>query len=340
MHVTQDNRRRQPLSLRYNQSKSLKSHYIKEQTKYNYIQKAILYLLSIPLIGLIAKIACFGWQVLSLLITVVNRKKVRQLQKINQAHIMTVKQATLPGPAKSKQEQELQDHFLAMAAHELKTPMTTILGQAQLLLRRLSRMPELSTELVSMRAALESIDTQTRRMNDLVNDLLDLYNIRAGKTQLRLTTFDLVEMCREVIEEQRVLTGGMIKLNAPQHPVMLYADNDRLRQVVTNLISNAILYSSTNEPVKVLVDRYRDIGIIEVFDRGPGIPVDQQTHIFEPFYRGSHAQSNSKSGPGLAICKDIVERHSGRIWFRSRLGRGSTFIVELPLNMHMVERLN
>ena len=340
MQVTQDNRRSQPLSLRYNQSKLLKSHYIREKTKYNYIQRAILYLLSIPLIGLIVKIACFGWQVLSFLITVMNRKKVSQLQKINQAHIMTVKQAPLPEPAKPKQEQELQDHFLAMAAHELKTPMTTILGQAQLLLRRLSRMPELSTELVTMRAALESIDTQTRRMNNLVNDVLDLYNIRAGKIQLRLTTFDLVEMCREVIEEQRVLTGGMIKLHAPQHLVMLHADNDRLRQVVTNLISNAIAYSSTNEPVKVLVDQYRDIGIIEVFDRGPGIPVEQQTHIFEPFYRGSHTQSNSKSGLGLglAICKDIVERHAGRIWFRSRPGKGSTFIVELPLNKHLIER--
>lgn len=342
MQVTQDNRRSQPLSLRYNQSKLLKSHNIRKKTKYNYIQRAILYLLSFPLIGLIVKIACFGWQVLSFLITVMNRKKVSQLQKIKQAHIMTVKQATLPEPAKPKQEQEqeLQDHFLAMAAHELKTPMTTILGQAQLLLRRLSRMPELSTELVTMRAALESIDTQTRRMNNLVNDVLDLYNIRAGKIQLRLTTFDLVEMCREVIEEQRVLTGGMIKLNAPQHLVMLHADNDRLRQVVTNLISNAITYSSTNEPVKVLVDRYRDIGIIEVFDRGPGIPVEQQTHIFEPFYRGSRTQSNSKSGLGLglAICKDIVERHAGRIWFRSRPGKGSTFIVELPLNKHLIER--
>ncbi len=338
MQVTQGNHQSQPLSLVRNQSKLPQSQYTKTRVNYSKIRKAILYLVNIPLIGLMIRIVSITWRVLSFLITVMSRKKVSQAQKINQAHIMTVEQATLPVPVKpkQKQEQELQDHFLAMASHELKTPMTTILGQAQLLLRRLSRMPELSSELVTMRAALESIDTQTRRMNNLVDDLLDLYNIRVGKTQLRLTTFDLVEMCREVVEEQRVLIGGIVKLNAPQRPVMLNADNDRLRQVVTNLISNAIAYSSPNEPIKVLVDQHRDIGIIEVLDHGSGIPADQQTHIFEPFYRGSQAQSNSKSGLGLglAICKDIVERHAGRIWFRSRPGKGSTFIVELPLNKH------
>ncbi|MFL5627396.1 MAG: sensor histidine kinase [Ktedonobacteraceae bacterium] len=342
MQVTQGNHQSQPLSLIRNQSKLPQSQYIKTQVNYSKIHKAILYLANIPLIGLMIRIVSITWQVLSFIITVLCRKKVSHVQKINQSHIMTGEQATLPVPVKPGQEQELQDHFLAMASHELKTPMTTILGQAQLLLRRLSRMPELSSELVTMRAALESIDTQTRRMNHLVDDLLDLYNIRAGKTQLRLTTLDLVEMCREVVKEQRVLTGGMIKLTAPQHSVMLQADNDRLRQVVTNLISNAIAYSSPNEPVEVLVDRYRDIGIIEVQDYGSGIPVDQQTHIFEPFYRGSQAQSNSKSGLGLglAICKDIVERHAGRIWFRSHPDKGSTFIVELPLNKHPIERVH
>ncbi len=342
MQVTQGNHQSQPLSLVRNQSKLSQSKYRKTQVKYSKIRIAILYLVNIPLIGLMIRIVRITWRVLSFLITVMNRKKVSQAQKINQAHIMTVEQATLPVPVKPTQEQELQDHFLAMASHELKTPMTTILGQAQLLLRRLSRMPELSSELVTMRAALESIDTQTRRMNNLVDDLLDLYNIRSGKIQLRLMTFDLVEMCREVVEEQRALTGGIVKLNAPQHPVMLNADNDRLRQVVTNLISNAIAYSSPSESVKVLVDQHRDIGIIEVQDRGSGIPVDQQTHIFEPFYRGSRAQSNSKSGLGLglAICKDIVERHTGRIWFRSRPGKGSTFVVELPLNKHPIETVH
>ena len=342
MQVNQDKYRSQPLSLRYNHSKLQKIHSIQERTKYNYIQKAILYLLSIPLIGLIIKIACIGWQVLSFLLTVTGRKLRTRQQQIGQKRSRTSGQETLLPPVAPRQEQELQEHFLAMASHELKTPMTTISGQAQLLLRRLSRMPELSSELMAMRTALESIDTQTHRMNNLVNDLLDLYAIRSGKIQLRLTTFGLVEMCHEVVEEQSLLTGDMIELEAPQYPIILRADSDRLRQVVVNLISNALAYSSTDSPIKVLVDQNRDIGIIEVIDSGSGISVDQQTHIFEPFYRGAHAQSNAKSGLGLglAICKDIVEQHAGRIWCRSRLGKGSTFIVELPLNMHMVERLN
>ncbi|MFL5706802.1 MAG: sensor histidine kinase [Ktedonobacteraceae bacterium] len=342
MQMTQDNRRSQPLSLRYKQSELLKSHYIRGKTKYNYIQKAILYLLSIPLIGLIVKIARIGWYALSFLLTIIGRKQGAQQQQIGRTRITASGQETLPPPVVPRQEQELQEHFLEMASHELKTPMTTISGQAQLLLRRLSRMPELSTELVTMRTALESIDTQTHRMNNLINDLLDLYTIRAGKIQLRLTTFDLIEMCHEIVEEQSLLTSNMIELEAPQHPIILRADSDRLGQVVVNLISNARAYSPAGSPIKVLVDQNRDIGIIEVIDSGSGIPVDQQSHIFEPFYRGAHAQSNVKSGLGLglAICKDIVERHAGRIWCRSGLGKGSTFFVELPLNMHMVERLH
>jgi signal transduction histidine kinase len=342
MQMTQDKRRSQPLSLRHKQSELLKSHSIQEQIKYYYIGKAILYLLSISLIGLIIKIVRIGWHVLTFLLSVIGRKQRTQEQQIGQKRITASEQETLPSSIISRQEQELQEHFLQMASHELKTPMTTISGQAQLLLRRLSRMPELSSELMAMRTALESIDTQTHRMNNLVNDLLDLYTIRAGKIQLRLTTFDLVEMCHEIVEEQSLLTGNMIEFEVPQHPIILRADSDRLGQVVINLISNALAYSPTDSPIKILVDQNRDIGIIEVIDSGSGIPVDQQTRIFEPFYRGAHAQTNAKSGLGLglAICKDIVERHAGRIWCRSRLSKGSTFIVELPLNMHMVERLH
>jgi signal transduction histidine kinase len=228
-----------------------------------------------------------------------------------------------------------------MASHELKTPMTTILGQVQLMLRRLSKMPELSYELATMRNALESINAQTRRLNALVDDLLDVYNVHTGKVQLRLEACNLVDICREVVEEQRLLTGRTIELEAPLTPVILQADNDRLEQVVINLVSNALKYSPESSPVKVLVEQRRDIGSIEVYDSGPGIPKNEQSHIFEPFYRGSDVQTTVKSGLGLGltICKDIVERHSGRIWCRSRVGKGSIFIVELPLGKSMARKV-
>lgn len=232
------------------------------------------------------------------------------------------------------EEGRLRDNFLSMASHELKTPMTTILGQAQLMKRRLSKIPELSAEMTFMRSALESIDSQTQRMNTLVDDLLDLYNIRAGKIELHLESCDLVTLCNEVVSEQRLLTGRTIQLDVPVSPVIMQADGDRLAQVIVNLISNALRYSPEDSKVQVFVDQRHDVSIVEVCDAGTGISQEEQAHIFEPFYRSpNNVCSSSKSGLGLglAICKDIVQRHSGRIWCRSRIGQGSTFIVEMPL---------
>jgi len=295
------------------------------------LQPIVIYLLSIPFVGLSVRILHFIWRVFTFIISTLAGKTLTKQRKVDRTKVIALEPERLD---ETEQERQLKEHFLVMASHELKTPMTTILGQVQLMLRRLSKMPELSYELVSMRNALESVNGQTRRLNALVDDLLDLYHVRAGKVQLRLEACNLIDVCREVVEEQRLLTGRTIELGAPSTPIMLQADNDRLEQVVINLVSNALKYSPESSPVKVLVDQHRDIGSIEVYDSGPGIPKDEQSHIFESFYRGSDVQTTVKSGLGLGltICKDIVERHSGRIWCRSRLGKGSIFIVELPLS--------
>ncbi len=207
---------------------------------------------------------------------------------------------------------EMKDQFISMASHELKTPITTIRGQAQLMLRRLTKQKELSQEFADVRTALEKIDEQTYRLSALVDDLLDLGSIRAGKIELRLGRCDLCEICR----------------------VMLEADSERLSQVGTNLVSNAIKYSPDGSPVKVSVVRQENTARLAVQDFGQGMEKEQLKHIFEPFYRAPEAQSSKKSGwgLGLVICKDIVERHGGRIWCESCEGEGSTFYVELPLH--------
>jgi signal transduction histidine kinase len=234
---------------------------------------------------------------------------------------------------KLEQANQLKDQFLSMASHELKTPITTIRGNAQVALRRLSKQGDLPPELETMRTALEKIDEQTRRLNYLVDDLLDLSSIRAGKIELRLEQCDLREICREVIEEQRFLSGRIIELESPSLPLMLQCDYNRLSQVIVNLLSNAIKYSPQESPIKVRVDQRDTVAIIQVHDAGKGIPEDQQTQIFEPFYRvpGTAASSKRGMGLGLAISKDIVERHGGRIWCKSQSGQGTTFFVELPL---------
>ncbi len=231
-----------------------------------------------------------------------------------------------------EQANELKDRFLSMASHELKTPITSIRGQAHIMLRRLSRGSELPANLVPIRAALQKIDEQTRRLNSLVDDLTDLGSIRAGKLELRPGNCNLVEICQDVVEDQRLISGRAIELEAPDEPVTLRADCDRLSQVIANLVSNAIKYSPADCPIEVSASQHDDVAVVRVRDSGPGIPREQQERIFEMFYRDPKAEASSKNGLGigLAICKDIVERHNGRIWCDSLPGNGSTFVVELP----------
>ncbi len=231
-----------------------------------------------------------------------------------------------------EQANELKDRFLSMASHELKTPITSIRGQAQIMLRRLSRKSRLPADLVPIQAALQKIDEQTRRLNSLVDDLTDLGSIRAGKLELRPGNCNLVEICQDVVEDQRATSGRTIELDAPDEPVTLRADCDRLGQVIVNLVSNAIKYSPQDCPIEVSVSQHDDVAVVRVRDSGPGIPREHQERIFEMFYRDPNAGASAKNGLGigLAICKDIVERHNGRIWCDSLPGNGSTFVAELP----------
>ncbi|TMC15276.1 MAG: HAMP domain-containing histidine kinase [Chloroflexi bacterium] len=229
---------------------------------------------------------------------------------------------------------EMKDRFISIASHELKTPITTIRGQAQLALRRLSKQPDLSPQLDSLHTSLERINEQTGRLTALIDELLDVSSIRTGKAELRKRTCDLREICREVIDDQRLLTGRQIALNVPPTPLKLHADCDRLSQVLVNLVSNAVKYSPEKTAIQVALNASDDHHVlIEVHDHGKGIAADQLPYIFETFYRTPDAQTSSKPGLGLglAISKEIVERHNGRIWCESKPGQGSTFFVELPL---------
>lgn len=287
---------------------------------------------------LFAKLAHFLRRVLSVLIAgfmIIIHKFRRKADQ----HYATAQAVEEPHTESGREEQELEratqleDKFISMASHELKTPMTTISGNTQLILRRLSRLPELSSELTVMRNALERINAQTWRLNALVDQLLDLNNLRAGQIDLQVKACNLVDLCREVVEDQLFLTGRIIELNVPQLPVIVQADYDRISQVLVNLITNAIKYCPEEAQLKVCLDQNDGVALIQVSDTGPGIPEDQHAHIFEPFYRSPDVQFTPRSGLGLglAICKEVVERHHGRIWCVSQVGKGSTFFVELPL---------
>ncbi len=233
-----------------------------------------------------------------------------------------------------RQTNQIKDVFFSRASHELKTPLTTIRGQSQLALRRLAKVPK-SSEIEQVRDALEKIEDQTRRLHALIDDLLDIGMLSAGKIKLRLKRCNVGDICREVVEDQRALSGRTIDLELPRTAVVLRsADCERLTQVLINLITNAIKYSAEGSRVCVRVLPQNARVTIEIHNEGTPIPQEQQENIFEPFYRAGNAQSSSKQGwgLGLAICKDIIERHNGHIRVSSTPQEGTTFCVELPTN--------
>jgi signal transduction histidine kinase len=234
--------------------------------------------------------------------------------------------------SKLEDASQTKDRFLSIASHELKTPITTIRGQAQLAHRRLRKQKALSDELEVVQTALERINDQTTRLTSLIDELLDVSSIRNGKVELRKRRCDLREICREVVEDQRLLTGRFILLEMPPDPVELSIDRDRISQVLVNLISNAVKYSPEEKPVEVCVQHLPEDVLVRVCDYGKGIAKNQQKRIFETFYRTPDAQASTKQGLGLglAISKEIVERHKGQIWCESEPGKGSTFFVKLP----------
>jgi signal transduction histidine kinase len=231
---------------------------------------------------------------------------------------------------------QMKDRFLSIASHELKTPITTIRGQAQLAQRRLSKQKpfpdELTPDLEGVQLSLTRINDQTVRLTSLIDELLDISSIRNGKVELRKRKCDLRDICKEVVDDQRLLTGRTIQLEMPPDPVNLSIDRDRMSQVLVNLVSNAVKYSPENKPIEVCVHQDQEGTRIQVKDHGKGIRKDQQKHIFETFYRTPDAQASSKQGLGLglAISKEIIERHAGEIWCESQPGEGSTFFVALP----------
>lgn len=226
--------------------------------------------------------------------------------------------------------QRNKDEFLSVVSHELKTPVTSIKGYAQLLQRRAAR------ENVSpqMAAAFEIIERQTARMQDLIDMLLDLSRIEVGRLTLSLTRVDLRALLLDLVELTRITVDDRhdLQLDVPDTPIWALADSRRLEQVVTNLLSNAVRFSPDGGTVSVRL-RATDTGArIDVRDRGVGIPADAQDRIFERFFRTGTIAEDTGMGIGLFITKSIVEEHGGSIRVESEVGKGSTFTVLLPVD--------
>lgn len=190
--------------------------------------------------------------------------------------------------------------------------------------------------------ALARSDRQGARLTRLVADLLDLSRIQSGNIELRREAVALASVVREVVEEQQQAHPNRtiaLAIPADAEDVRVDADADRIAQVVTNYLTNALKYSEADRPVEVAIRREgRGAGEevrVAVQDRGPGIAKVEQGRVWDRFYRGSEANVVSGSGVGLGlglyICQTIIERHGGQVGLRSAPGKGSTFSFTLPI---------
>jgi signal transduction histidine kinase len=220
-----------------------------------------------------------------------------------------------------------RERLISIAAHELRGPLCSVRLCLQALKR--SRQP-LAPKANRM---LEIMSKEERRVARLIDDLLDLGRIRSGQLELDLTSFDLCDLVREVSAQMQVQAAGTklkVELNGP---VVGQWDRERLNQVVTNLVGNAVKYGQ-GRPVliRASADRQRRARL-QVSDNGPGIAPEMHARIFEPFKRATRNGQSDGLGLGLFIVRSIVEQLGGAVNVNSRLGAGATFVVELPLQV-------
>jgi PAS domain S-box-containing protein len=225
----------------------------------------------------------------------------------------------------------VRDEFLSIASHELKTPLTSLQLQAQLLLRLANRGTLSAMEPGRVRAMLETSERQIKQLTRLIDDLLDITHISAGRLQITPGEVDLVEVARNVMEQFGVAAaraGCALTLRAEQ-PAIGHWDRARLEQVAGNLLSNAIKYGR-GQPIEIAVTADAGRARLAVTDHGIGIAPHLHARIFERFERGVSAEHYGGLGLGLYIVRHIVESLGGAIRVESAPGAGATFTVELP----------
>jgi signal transduction histidine kinase len=240
---------------------------------------------------------------------------------------------------------ERMDEFLSIVSHELRTPVTSIKTGVQLMLKRIAG-PASDTQadadtrlklLQDQQRSLQRADLQIQRLTLLLDDLIDLSRIRLGKLDIQAERCDLGALVREAVEsEQLSHPDRLIVLEqAPDTPMHVLIDPNRIGQVLTNYLTNALKYSAADQPVRVGLDAAGQQARVWVRDQGPGIPPQEQARIWGLFHRvpGIEVQSGSGIGLGLGlyISKTMIEQHRGTVGVESSAGQGSTFWFTLPL---------
>ncbi len=233
-----------------------------------------------------------------------------------------------------READRLKTQFLANMSHELRTPLNSIIGFSRVILKGIDG-PINETQAQDLTAIYNS----GQHLLGLINDILDLSRIEAGKMELAFTEVDLGEIIRSVMST----AAGLVKdkpidlsLDVPASLPLIQADNIRIRQVLLNLISNATKFTERGKvgvEARIAPTDGKQEVVVTVFDTGPGISAEDQEKLFEPFSQvdASPTRKTGGSGLGLSICRHLVELHDGRIWLESEPGKGSRFSFAIPV---------
>jgi signal transduction histidine kinase len=227
-----------------------------------------------------------------------------------------------------REAEELKNTLLSVISHELKTPVSIIKGYAGTLVRQ-----DANWDQETLREGLSVIEEEADKLNELINNLLDASRLQAGGWKLQIAYLDLPSMVGKSVEKFRTQTDQhTFSVDFPESYPPVKGDYERIREVMSNLISNAIKYSPPGGLIRVGGWVEKDEVGVFVSDEGIGIPTTEQERIFDRFTRVDNSLTRQTPGAGLGLflVKAVIEAHGGRVWVESRPGQGSTFNFTLP----------
>lgn len=226
-----------------------------------------------------------------------------------------------------KQDEQRKSDFIGMASHELKTPLTSLNAYLQILQARAQKADDVFTQ-----GALKKSVNQVRKMTNMVNGFLNVSRLQSGKINIESQNFDMADLFRELDEETAAIITSHNIIFVPVKQIFINADRDKIDQVISNLISNAVKYSPLGSMINISCVTKERYVQINVTDQGTGIKIEDQHKLFDRYYRvESSAKNIAGFGIGLYLCAEIIQRHNGKIWLESKVGEGSTFYFSLPL---------
>ena len=267
-------------------------------------------------------------------IAIQNSMSVEEIREINATLQQSIDEATDELRTKNRQLQrldEIKDEFLSIASHQLRTPLTSVKGYIDMLLEG-----DFGPVSAKQREVLGDVFTSSERMVQLINDFLNVSRIQTGRFTLERRPTDLEELIEKEIKlistqlEQRDLK---IDWKCDEVMPLLNIDTDKVRQVVVNMVDNAVYYSRPDTTIKIKLVKEKDNLVFTVTDTGIGVPAKEQVNLFGKFFRASNARKRRPDGTGvgLYLAKKIIDTHGGEVIFKSTEGRGSTFGFKLPI---------